>query len=280
MHLYVRRLLTPSPSQGGGWGGGEYLLLVIDQFEELFTLCRSSAERQAFVDNLLTATIEETGRVVVIIALRADFYHFCAQFEDLREALERYQAYIGPMTPDEMRRAIEEPARRNGWEFEPGLVDLILRDVGEEPGALPLLSHALLETWARRRGHTLTLGGYAESGTVRGAIAKTAEAVYQALDAEQQAIARNVFLRLTELGEGTQDTRRRAARSELVPRPEKADAVSATVAATPTMSKVPRHCKPSMTSRTRGSTAFWLILCRVPFFFTVSNSRSNLWGWP
>ena len=91
------------------------------------------------------------------------------------------------MTADELRRAIEEPAKRGGWDFEPGLVDLILRDVGDEPGALPLLSHALLETWQRRSGRTLTLKGYADAGGVRGAIAYTAETVYQQLSPEQQA---------------------------------------------------------------------------------------------
>ncbi|MBI1880444.1 MAG: hypothetical protein HYR94_19880, partial [Chloroflexi bacterium] len=122
---------------------------------------------------------------------------------------------IGPMSAAELRRAMEEPAKRGGWTFEPGLVDFLLEEVGAEPGALPLLSHALLETWQRRRGHTLTFGGYRESGGVRGAIAKTADRVWGQLRPEEQAIARNIFLRLTELGEGMQDTRRRVPRAEL-----------------------------------------------------------------
>ncbi len=207
-HLHVRKRLHSFPDRR--------LLIVVDQLEELFTLCGDVVERQRFVDNLMVAASEATGQTAVLITLRADFYHHCAQFERLREALEAHQAYIGAMTVDELRRAIEEPAHRHGWEFEPGLVDLILRDVGDEPGSLPPLSHALLETWKRRRGRTLTLQGYAESGGVHGAIARTAEAVYRQLTAEQQAIARSIFLRLTELGEGTQDTRRRAALSELV----------------------------------------------------------------
>jgi WD40 repeat protein/DNA-binding SARP family transcriptional activator len=236
LHLHVCRMLPPSRDHGRAM---RRLLLVVDQFEELFTQCHDSAQRKAFVDNLLTASFaspwqqegygEDDDPTVVVITLRADFYHHCAQFETLRAALEQHQAYIGPMAPDELRSAIEEPARRNGWDLEPGLVDLLLRDVGEEPGALPLLSHALLETWKRRRGHTLTLGGYAETGGVRGAIAKTAEAVYQRLDENQQAIARNIFLRLTELGESTQDTRRRARLDELLPRPESAAEVEAVI---------------------------------------------------
>ncbi len=230
LHLFVRRRLGTqgnsgvlSPASGGGQAGN-HLLLVVDQFEELFTLCRDEAERKAFVDNLLTAAAPSpvgavpTGEgwgggerpTILVITLRADFYAHCAQYANLREAVAKHQEYIGPMSAEELRRAIEEPARRNGWEFERGLVDLLLREVGDEPGGLPLLSHALLETWQRRRGRTLTLAGYAESGGVRGAIAKTAESVYQRLTPEQQPIARSIFIRLTELGEGTQDTRRRA----------------------------------------------------------------------
>jgi WD40 repeat protein/DNA-binding SARP family transcriptional activator len=225
LHLYVQRLLPPTPTlppPGGGRKGGGRILLIVDQFEELFTLCRDSAERRAFVDALLHASTEETGDpTLVVITLRADFYHHCAQFPELRAALERQQLYIGPMATEELRRAITQPAKRERWDFEPGLVDLMLRDVGEEPGALPLLSHALLETWKRRRGRTLALGGYQQAGGVHGAIARSAEAVYQGLDQEEQAITRAIFLRLTELGEGTQDTRRRVALSELVPAIEK-----------------------------------------------------------
>ncbi len=198
--------------------GTPRLLLVVDQFEELFTLCHDNAEREAFIDNLMAAVpAEGTSPIKVILALRADFYAHCAGFPALRQAVARDQAYIGPMTLDEMRRAIEAPAEHGGWEFEPGLVDLILRDVGDEPGALPLLSHALLESWKRRRGRTLTLRGYTESGGVRGSIAQTAETIYGQLSPERQAMARHIFMQLTELGEGTQDTRRRAIFEELVP---------------------------------------------------------------
>ncbi len=122
-----------------------------------------------------------------------------------------------------MRRAIEEPARRGRWEFEPGLVDLLLHDIGQEPGALPLLSHALLETWQRRRGRVMTLSGYTSSGGVRGAIAETAEAVFaDRFTHDQQDVARRIFLRLTELGDetATGDTRRRATFNELILKPE------------------------------------------------------------
>ncbi|HKZ83910.1 MAG TPA: BTAD domain-containing putative transcriptional regulator [Anaerolineae bacterium] len=244
LHLFVRRRLETQgnsrnsgnsgvllPTSGGDWAGN-HLLLVVDQFEELFTLCRDEAVRKAFIDNLLTAAAPSpvgavpTGEgrgggerpTIVVITLRADFYAHCAEHAPLRDALAKHQEYIGRMSAEELRRTIEEPAKRGGWQFEPGLVDLLMRETGSEPGGLPLLSHALLETWQRRRGRTLTLRSYAESGGVHGAIAKTAESVYRRFTPEQQAIARNVFIRLTELGEGTQDTRRRAALDELTSR--------------------------------------------------------------
>lgn len=193
------------------------LLLVIDQFEELFTLCRDDDERRLFVDNLLKATAPELERPIdLVVALRADFYAHCARYPNLRDALAQRQEFIGPMSRDELRRAIEVPAQRSSWELEPGLVDLLLQEVGDEPGALPLLSHALLETWKHKRGRQLTLEGYASCGGVRGAIAHTAESIYQQLTPEQQVMAQNIFLCLTELGEGTPDTRRRIALSELL----------------------------------------------------------------
>jgi len=209
--------------------GAANALLVVDQFEELFTLCRSEAEQAAFVENLMTAALQPDGVAIVVIVLRADFYAHCARFDLLRHALSKHQEYIGPMTSLELRRAIEEPAQRGHWDLEQGLVELLLHDVGAdaghapEPGALPLLSHALLATWQRRRGHRLTFSGYTASGGIRGAIAETAEAVFQdQLDSEQRIIARQIFLRLTELGDDTTtaDTRRRVSFDELASRPE------------------------------------------------------------
>jgi formylglycine-generating enzyme required for sulfatase activity len=190
------------------------LLLLVDQFEETFTLCKDQAERKAFIENLSSLTSDE-GTARVVITLRADFYHHCAEYEGLRQTLQIHQAYIGAMTADELRQAITTPAETNGWYFQPGLVDLILQDVGTEPGALPLLSHALLETWKRRQGRTMTLQGYHEAGGVKKAIAQTAESVYDRLTPAEQLIARGIFLRLIELSENTQDTRRRVKMDEL-----------------------------------------------------------------
>ncbi len=204
-------------------------LILVDQFEETFTLCRDNNERSAFIEELLSIARDKSVRTTVVIALRADFYAHCAQYPLLREAVAVEQEYIGQMTKEELRRAIEEPAKRAGWEFEPGLVEVLLNDIGAdgtgqpEPGSLPLLSHALLTTWERRRGRTLKLEGYRASGGVRGAIAETAESVFtDQLNRTQQDLARDVFLRLTELGEGTEDTRRRALLNELVRHSEEA----------------------------------------------------------
>jgi WD40 repeat protein len=210
-------------------------LLIVDQFEELFTLCRSDDEQAGFIENLVNAAFQPDGTALIVIVLRADFYAQCARFDLLRKALAQHQEYIGPMTTGELRRAIEEPARCGNWDLESGLADLMLHDVGAEaghppePGALPLLSQALLSTWQRRRGRMMTLSGYTASGGVRGAIAETAEAVfYDRLEPEQRDIARQIFLRLTELGGGdtNADTRRRASISELASRPEDGDDVN------------------------------------------------------
>ena len=214
LHHFARRLVGPQPDAR--------MVLVVDQFEEVFALCHSEEERSKFIGNLLTAATETGGPVILVIALRADFYVHCAQYGRLREALASQQQYIGAMNQDELRRVIEVPAERGRWELEPGLVDLLLRDVGHEPGALPLLSHALFEIWQRRRGRTMTLGGYASSQGVRGAIAETAEAVFtDQFTREQQLIARRIFLRLTEIGDEspTTDTRRQATLRELVAQP-------------------------------------------------------------
>lgn len=231
LHLYLKKqaaarvLETKGPS---GQSTPSFPLLLVDQFEELFTLCSDEFEREQFIDNLMYALspspgpVPTTSELSLVLTLRADFYAQIEAYDELRDLVAQHQYYIGPMNLIELRRAIEEPARQGAadgtpWEFEPGLVDLILRDVGDEPGSLPLLSHALFETWKRRSGHMLTLHGYHDAGGVRGAIAQTAETTYLALGSEEQTIARHLFLRLTELGTSTEDTRRRAGMEELVP---------------------------------------------------------------
>jgi WD40 repeat protein/class 3 adenylate cyclase len=218
--LAIRNGLSDQP-------GEVKLLLVVDQFEEIFALCRDEGERRRFIEALLYAVEAEDGRTIVVPTIRADFYGRCADYPQLAARMSD-GLLVGPMSEDELRAAIEHPAMVAGLRLEPGLSERILDDVAGEPGALPLLSHALLETFARRRGAQLTLSGYAESGGVAGAIAQTADTVFGQFSPQEQAIARNIFLRLTELGkEGAQDTRRRVAPRELVRTPEEAPAVQA-----------------------------------------------------
>ena len=141
------------------------------------------------------------------------------------------QFLVSPMDAHMLRQTIQEPARRVTLGFDPGLVDIILGDVASEPGALPLLEHALLELWKRRRDHTLTLDGYRESGGVKGAIAKTAEETFKSFTPEEQSIVRRIMLRLTKLGEGTEDTRRSARIDEVVTTSSEASAVERVITA-------------------------------------------------
>ena len=207
------------------------MVLVIDQFEEVFTLCRDEQERAQFLANLVYASSVPEGQCMVLVTMRADFLPKCAGFPEFAARVAAQQFLVSPMDADMLRQAIEEPARRVGLGFEPGLADKILNDVANQPGALPLLQHALLELWKRRQGLTLTLDGYRESGGVTGAIAKTAEETFNSFNPDERRIVRRIMLRLTQLGEGTDDTRRRASIDELVTVPEEADVVERVVRA-------------------------------------------------
>jgi energy-coupling factor transporter ATP-binding protein EcfA2 len=207
------------------------IAFLIDQFEEVFTLCSDERERAQFLANLLYASSVPEGQCTVLLTMRADFLPKCAAFPDLATRVAAHQFLVSPMNADMLRQAIEEPARRVGLGFEPGLVDKILNDVAHQPGALPLLEHALLELWKRRQGGTMTLDGYLESGGVAGAIAKTAEETFNSFNPDEQRIVRRIMLRLTQLGEGTEDTRRHASIDELATAPEEADVVERIVRA-------------------------------------------------
>lgn len=192
--------------------GEDRALLVVDQFEEAFTLCEEE-ERAGFVAALLDAAQDAA---TVVLGVRADFLGHVARLPDLVEALdEDAQLLVGPPSTADLREIVMGPAARVGLEVEAELLATVLADTRAEPGALPLVSHALQETWRSRDGHTLTLAGYRATGGVAGAIAKTAERVHEELDAEQRRAARRIFLRLTALGRGTEDTRRPIARAEL-----------------------------------------------------------------
>ncbi|GHJ54587.1 hypothetical protein Nm8I071_38940 [Nonomuraea sp. TT08I-71] len=192
-------------------------LVVVDQFEELFTLCEDRAERRRFLDALLDSTQGRDGRIRVVLGVRSDFLGHLGQHPPLLEALtDEAHLLVGPVTRADLREIITLPAAKAGLSVEPQLLTTVLADATDGPGALPLVSHALLETWHRRgAGASLTLSAYQASGGVRGAIAQTAERVYGGFGAAEQQAARRIFLRLAALGDGTEDTRRRIARTEL-----------------------------------------------------------------
>lgn len=194
---------------------GQSTLIAIDQFEELFTLNSSRAGQELFLDTLAAMTESVHSRIRVAIALRADFYGTCAGHPWLADRINEAQVLVGPMSRSELREAIISPAQRAGLHVEEGLADAIVSDVGPGVGGLPLVGHALMETWLRRRGSLLTLEGYQAAGTVSGAIAQRAEHVCEQLSEGEQETARRLLLRLTNPGEGTPDTRRRVPLSEL-----------------------------------------------------------------
>ncbi|MFH8572867.1 DNA-binding protein [Streptomyces sp. NPDC017993] len=190
--------LKPADGPGDTW-------LLVDQFEEVFTLCTDPDERKAFLDRLLVA-LEDGSRLRVVLAVRADFFGRCAEHPGLTAALNDATLLVGPMNSDELRAAIVGPAGARGLNVERELTARILEEIADEPGALPLMSHALMETWRRRRGRALTVQAYEAAGALHGAIARTAEDAYHQLTPAQAPLARRILLRLIAPGNGTQDT--------------------------------------------------------------------------
>jgi WD40 repeat protein/class 3 adenylate cyclase len=193
--------------------GGSRIVLILDQFEELFAGDVDPEERRAFLRSLADAS-EDPERFVAVPTLRGDFYAHLADHAEVAQLFAENHVLLGPMSADELRRAIELPARRAGMHVEAALTDALIADVEEEPGGLPLLSTALVELWGAREAGWLTLEAYERSGGVRGAVARLAERSFERLsDAERQA-ARRVLLRLVGTGEGDSPVRRRVPTNE------------------------------------------------------------------
>ncbi|MCM2388321.1 hypothetical protein [Streptomyces albipurpureus] len=208
-----RHLLTDTRTSQGGEPDGD-VLVIVDQFEEVFTLCQDPDERDAFVRMLLEAR-DPASRLRVVCAARADFYRHCVEHPDLADALRDAHLPVPPMTPPELRDAIVKPAAAAGLIVERELTARLADTVNGRPGALPLLSHALLETWHRRSGRILTTTGYEEAGGLDGAVATTAENLYTHLTASQQNTLRQLLLRLVAPGhDDSPDTRRPLTRGE------------------------------------------------------------------
>ncbi|WP_410818983.1 hypothetical protein [Micromonospora sp. 050-3] len=209
LDIALRTVLAAGP-------GDARVLLVVDQFEEVFTLCADEGERGRFVTALLDASRGEDRRATVVIGLRADFLAQLTRYPGLADAVgEDAQVLVGPVSVTDLREIVTRPAALAGMSVEPELLTTILAEADGEPGGLPLVSHVLQEVWHRRSAATLTLAAYQASGGVRGAIAQTAERVYDEFGRPERQAARRMFLRLTALGEGTDDTRRPISRIEL-----------------------------------------------------------------
>jgi WD40 repeat protein len=190
-------------------------VLFIDQFEELFTQVEDEAERLAFLESLLKALEDPQGQLWVILTLRADFYDRPLYYKAFGEALRQRTEVILPLSTEELHDSIEKPAERAGLELEHGLASMIVGEVMEQPGGLPLLQYALTELFNRRENRNLSLKAFREMGGVSGALARRAETLYEAAPPAQQDLIRQIFIRLVTLGEGTEDTRRRIALKEL-----------------------------------------------------------------
>ncbi|CAM04110.1 WD-40 repeat-containing protein [Saccharopolyspora erythraea NRRL 2338] len=207
LHLAVLTALADEPS-------GTELVLLVDQFEEIFTLCRDTEQRTRFLTQLATAAEAGHSRLRVVLGIRSDFFDRCLDRPELVPAL-RTPALLGAMSTEELRRAITQPAVGQGCTVEGALLAEITAQAAGQVGMLPLVSHALRETWQRRRGNTLTLVGYEATGGIRHALTQTAEQLYTGFTEAQQRRARGLLVRLVAPGEGTEDTKRRITRAEL-----------------------------------------------------------------
>ena len=191
------------------------LLLVVDQFEETFTLVEDIAEAKHFMDLIYAAVTDPHSQVRVIITLRADFYDRPLMYPDFSRLVQERTEVVIPLTAEELERAVRAPAERMGAVLESGLVPTIISDVVDQPGELPLLQYALTELFEHREGRLLTREAYQSIGGVLGALGRRADEVYDGLEQRAKDAARQLFLRLVTLGEGIEDTRRRVLRIEL-----------------------------------------------------------------
>jgi len=196
----LQRILAKQP-------GTNRLLLVVDQWEELYTLTKDENERRAFIDQILAAADAVT--LTIVATLRGDYIGHALAYRPLSDRMQGAQVNLGPMNRNELTRAIRGPAERVGLRFEQGLVERLLDDAGDEPGHLPLLEFALRRLWEERSDAMLAHAAYEEMGGMRGAIAERAERICGALPLKEQEAVQRVFLQLVRPGDEGGDTRRR-----------------------------------------------------------------------
>ncbi|HVO70685.1 MAG TPA: protein kinase, partial [Aggregatilineaceae bacterium] len=195
---------------------GATLVLVIDHFEELFTLVAKQEDVTYFLDSLYAAVTDSSSPLRLIISMRADFFDQPLVHGGFSRLLSTRTQVVGPLDVEELEQAIVGPASRVGIGLEPRLVSTIVAEVNEQPGALPLLQYALTELFERREGRMMKLEAYRQTGGVSGALARRADELYAEADPKTQEVARQLFLRLVTPGEGVEDTRRRVRRGELL----------------------------------------------------------------
>lgn len=208
-------------------GSGPTPVLVVDQCEEVFSLCESAEARTEFLRRL----VEHATCALLVVALRADRIGETSGHLSFASLVERGLFLLGPMEEDHLRTCIEAPARQAGLLLEPGLEDLLVREVEGESGGLPLLSHALRETWAHREGRTLTVAGYQASGGIRGAVARSAEEIYEQVPEEQRPIVRELLLRLVAPSVDGEPVRNRMPRRLVVDDDQHSEVIEKLVAA-------------------------------------------------
>jgi tetratricopeptide (TPR) repeat protein/energy-coupling factor transporter ATP-binding protein EcfA2 len=195
--------------------GTDRLLIVVDQFEELYTLTSNEEARRRFLDEILAASSPGGSKANITLTLRGDFVNRAFADRQLSDRLQDAQINLGPMTREELERAIRKPADKIHLEFESGLVWRILDAVGSEPGNLPLLEFVLKELWEKRHGQILLNQTYDAIGGVQGAVATKADELFKGLSSAEQKMLQRVFLRIVRPSENGVDTCRRAAFTEL-----------------------------------------------------------------
>ncbi|NIN34392.1 MAG: TIR domain-containing protein, partial [Gammaproteobacteria bacterium] len=217
LHYLAREIIESMPA--AGTNPYRRFVIIVDQFEEVFTQTVLEHERKQFLTLLLKAVEITGGPVTVILTMRSDFIGRCAAYRDLNIYFSGHLEQVEAMTPEELQSAIEMPARCVDMEFEKGLVDIILNDVKGASSELPLVEHALLELfqYQPRQGNLLTAQAYEAIGRVEGALVRRADNLYDSLTDTQKETVRKMFiLGLIQPGEGTEDTRRRVPKEELL----------------------------------------------------------------
>ena len=218
----LQLLFKKNPLEGLGFlitaTQAERIVLVVDQFEEAFTLCNNSELRQQFFVCLLNALERTDNKLCLVLTMRADFFGKCAEqdYAGLASKIQEHLVTVMPMEQKELEKAIAQPAEQVKLKIAPGLAACMINDMDGAPGSLPLLQYTLTELWAKRHENTLTIAAYTELGGVKGTLQKRATDVYESFSPDEQKTAKQVFLKLTQLGEGTEDTRRRVLQKDLV----------------------------------------------------------------